>query len=79
MVGNTVAGPREVTLDCTEDGRTTRQMNPGFQKRLSHQPRLLHEKGKKKKENKTQNQVSYLSHCYFGSFHYRIQINSLIF
>ena len=48
MVVNTMAGTRGVTLDCIEDGRTTRQMNPGFQKRLPHQPRLLHEKGKKK-------------------------------
>lgn len=52
MVGNTVAGPRGVTLDCTEDGRTTRQMNPGFPKRLSHQPRLLHEKEKQTNKKK---------------------------
>ena len=44
MVVNTMAGTRGATMDCTEDGRTTRQMNPGFQKRLPHQPRLLHEK-----------------------------------
>ena len=48
MVVNTMAGTRGVTLDCIEDGRTTRQMNPGFQKRLPHQPILLHKKGKKK-------------------------------
>ena len=73
MVVNTMARTRGVTLDCIEDGRTTRQMNPGFQKRLLHQPRLLHEKEKKK------NHASYLSHYYFGPFHYSIQISSLIF
>lgn len=69
MVGNTVAGPR--SYPGLYWGWQNNKANESWlSKRLSHQPRLLHEKGKKKKENKTQNQVSYLSHCYFGSFHY---------